>query len=156
MGRSHVADVFLPSPGWNGNQSFDGVQTYVPVGGRYSQIAAEEHPVYGRLSPFVQKLQDRNVAQVIGPRLEEGVAQRSAMLYCWTPDGAVESTSRSTGGTGQAIRIAARFGVPVYNLKREDHRARLQKMVENFRLEREDQGIEPPERDIPEPKYYNR
>lgn len=46
-------------------------------------------------------------------------------VLCWTPDGAAEGieTSRATGGTGQAIRLASAHGIPVYNLAREDHRA---------------------------------
>jgi hypothetical protein len=48
----------------------------------------------------------RNAYQVLGLSLKEPVD----MIVCWTPNGAV------TGGTGQALRIAQDFNIPVYNL----------------------------------------
>jgi hypothetical protein len=39
-------------------------------------------------------------------------------VLCWTPDGArtAADTSQTTGGTGQAIRVADSYGIRVYNL----------------------------------------
>lgn len=49
----------------------------------------------------------RNVYQVLGPNLDDPVE----FIICWTKDG------KASGGTGQAIRIANDYGVPVFNLK---------------------------------------
>jgi hypothetical protein len=38
----------------------------------------------------------------------------SRFVVCWTADG------RATGGTGQAIRIAEAYAVPVFNFGRTD------------------------------------
>ena len=58
------------------------------------------HPNPERLSQGAKKLHARNY------RIVEG----SAFVICWTKDGI------TTGGTGQAIRIAEDFGIKVYNL----------------------------------------
>jgi len=48
----------------------------------------------------------RNSYQVLGPDLATPVD----FVWCWTPHGAV------IGGTGQALRIAAAYEIPVFNL----------------------------------------
>ena len=50
----------------------------------------------------------RNVHQILGP--EPGSSPPSDVVICWTPDGAGE------GGTGMAIRLADRHGIPVVDL----------------------------------------
>jgi len=62
------------------------------------------------------KLMGRNCHQVLGRSLDDKVS----FLICWTQDaadGTTIPTSDKSGGTGQAIRIAADHGVRVYNLK---------------------------------------
>ena len=81
-------------------------------------IAKQFHPAWGKLSSFAKKLMARNAHQVLGRDLESP----SRVLICWTPDGSEGKTSRHTGGTGQAIRIAAASGVPICNLQREHRR----------------------------------
>lgn len=58
-------------------------------------------------------------------------------VICWTPDGAEGEAecSRETGGTGQAIRLASRWGVPVVNLARPGALERLAALVEASRAE---------------------
>ena len=43
---------------------------------------------------------------LLGAKLDNPVSA----LICWTTDG------QPTGGTGQAIRIASGYGIPVHNL----------------------------------------
>jgi hypothetical protein len=45
----------------------------------------------------------------------------SEFVLCWTADG------EASGGTGQALRIAATHGVPVYNLQRARERAHVER-----------------------------
>jgi hypothetical protein len=47
----------------------------------------------------------RNYRQIIGKD-----AQNSEFVICWTKDG------ESSGGTGQALRIAAHHNIPIHNL----------------------------------------
>lgn len=53
----------------------------------------------------------------------------AAFVLCWTPDGAERETTRDTGGTGQAIRIAVASGVPVVNMARPGWRERLEGLL---------------------------
>jgi hypothetical protein len=80
-------------------------------------IASKMHPAWDRLPEYVQMLHSRNVFQVLGPDLI--IDERSSFLLCWTPDGAENKreTTRVTGGTGQAIRIASAYDVAVFNLR---------------------------------------
>jgi hypothetical protein len=77
-------------------------------------MAADAHPAWGACSDYARRLHARNVMQVLGHELDDP----SKFVLCWTPDGAetAEETSRHTGGTGQAIRIACMHNVPVFNL----------------------------------------
>jgi len=78
------------------------------------EIAAQFHPVWNRLSPYVRKLHGRNAFQVLGLDLDSP----SEFLICWTPDACECHADRSirTGGTGTAISIAEHYNVPVFNL----------------------------------------
>lgn len=103
--------IFLPWKGFNGSAS----QFFNPPQEAFS-IAENYHPGWKHLKPSVRKLMARNVQQILGPELNSP----SQFVVCWTPDGADGTkikTSKETGGTGQAIRIAADYGIPVYNLK---------------------------------------
>jgi ribA/ribD-fused uncharacterized protein len=65
----------------------------------------------------VSNLMARNTNQIFGSDLNIPVD----FVVCWTPDGA-ETTAergRDTGGTGQAIDMASRKGIPVFNLAKE-------------------------------------
>lgn len=78
-------------------------------------VAKQNHPSYGALSSGSRKLMIRNSYQVFGSAL----SSLSNYVLCWTKDGADGTkilTSKDSGGTGQAIRIAAANGVPVLNL----------------------------------------
>jgi hypothetical protein len=81
----------------------------------------------------MKELHTRNVFQVLGGR----AAEPTEFMVCWTPDGAERSseTSKKTGGTGTAIRIADAFGVPVFNLQREDTIQRLEEYL-NIKIRR--------------------
>lgn len=90
-----------------------------------TQIAAQLHPGWTTMKPTHRPLHARNSHQVLGA----DCASPARFVLCWTPDGAVEKTTAATGGTGQAIRCAARYGCPVFNLRRDDHRARVERML---------------------------
>ncbi len=73
------------------------------------------HPAWNRCSPFAKKLHARNSAIVCGPFLNDAVK----FIVCWTKDG------KASGGTGQALRIAKAYGIPIFNLYNSDDLPRL-------------------------------
>lgn len=87
-------------------------------------LAARYHPKWQSLDKYARRLHGRNVFQVLGPDLQTP----SRFVVCWTRDGAVSGHERShnTGGTGTAISIAGAHDIPVFNLRRDDHRARVE------------------------------
>ena len=121
-GSGEAKEIYLPWRGFNGNSS----QFYV-ITDEALELAAKVHPAWNRLSPAARKLHARNCYQVLGAALDAP----SQFLVCWTPDGAVHprECTRATGGTGTAIRLAALYGVPVFNLSRADHRERAEEYV---------------------------
>lgn len=83
-------------------------------------IAATHHPAWERCSEYARKLHARNVLQILGGTED---APRSKFVVCWTPNG------DASGGTGQAIRIARAYGVPVFDLGLDVNLQRLAQFV---------------------------
>lgn len=82
--------------------------------------AAQFHPAWDRCSDIAKALHARNSLVMLGDWLDKPVS----FVVCWTPDGAV------TGGTGQALRIATAYGIPVFNLAADGAAARLWEWLE--------------------------
>lgn len=59
---------------------------------------------------FAVSLQARNAMQVLGPNLD----RPADLVIAWTPGGLIE------GGTGQALRMAEKYGIEVRNLGRPE------------------------------------
>lgn len=68
--------------------------------------ARKYHPRFDALDRHAQHLIARNSAIVLGVDLHTPVR----FIVCWTPGGEVK------GGTGQALRIAPDYSIPVFNL----------------------------------------
>ena len=103
----------------------------------------------------------RNTNQVFGKDLNQPVD----FVIAWTPDGLVDSQRRTrrSGGTGQAIDMAARKGIPVVNLANPDWE---QKLMDLLGVTRETAGNPPnltewtvtnkySKRDEPAQEYYS-
>lgn len=103
------SEIYLPFRGFNGNQSH-----LFNVSGDALALAATVHPAWVHLKEVVRKLHARNCYQVLGRDLRTP----SEFLVCWTKDGCDSEKTRNskTGGTGTAIALAERSGVPVFNL----------------------------------------
>jgi hypothetical protein len=126
-GAATVAtEVFLPWPGFEGR--FGVSERLSDPTPRAVEIAAQHHPAWASLSNPARKLIARDTHQVLGA----DCVSPSKFVLCWTPDGAVEKTAGKTGGTGQAIRIAAAYGIPAWNLKRPEHRATWEELVGSY------------------------
>ena len=109
-------EIYIPWHGFNGA----GKECIVP---KFTQlqvdIAASHHPAWYRCTPVVQRMHMRNVCQVLG----EDCVTPSTMVICWTPNG------DSSGGTGQAIRIAKSYNIPVFDLALPDTVIKLAEFV---------------------------
>lgn len=118
-------EIFLPWKGFNKNRSqlFD-------VSTEALKLAEQLHPAFNRLSQGAQKLMARNGYQLLGCNLREP----SQFVVCWTPDGCESGERRSgkTGGTGQAIDLASRYDIPVFNLNNPNAIDRLKILVEEL------------------------
>lgn len=108
-GAGAAAQIFLPWAGFNGQRS-----PFTKPSDEAYRVASVTHPAYKRLSESIKALQARNCHQVLGPDLNAP----SDFVVCWTEDGCESESGRSfrTGGTGQAIALADRWGIPVFNL----------------------------------------
>lgn len=84
-------------------------------------LAKQFHPAWDRLSKGGKMLHARNVHQVLGPDVTNPVPSR--FLICWTPD------AEGGGGTGQAIRIAQHYEIPVFDLADNDAQLRVRHFV---------------------------
>ena len=91
------------------------------------KIAKEIHPNPGALGIFPLNLMARNTNQIFGADLKTPVD----FVLAWTPDGAESTAERNigTGGTGQAIDMASRKGIPVINMAKPDWQARVRAIV---------------------------
>lgn len=130
-------EIWLPCDGFNGAPYVENTSgwSHVVVSDDhyYREKARHFHPAWEKLSPFAKKLMIRNVGQILGretrhlgsvddpdPEISYSRAPKSAFVICWTRGG------QATGGTGQAIRVAKAYDVPVLNLWQRDVRQRAE------------------------------
>lgn len=64
------------------------------------------HPAWGKLTDYQRRLMGRNSAIILGQDLNDPVD----FVVCWTVGGL------ASGGTGQGLRIAKAYKIPVFNL----------------------------------------
>ena len=98
--------VWLPWRGYNGHRGPECRVLSAAAMATSMEIAAPLHPAWERCSPAVRKLHARNVAILLGERLDRPVDA----VVCWSARG------EPVGGTGMGIRIAEARGIPVLNL----------------------------------------
>lgn len=89
------------------------------------EVAEFYHPAWHALGSGARRLQARNSHQILGPLLDDP----SGLVVCWTPDASEGLTSRRTGGTGQALRIAFDYGIEIKNLANPDHLADIEAVI---------------------------
>lgn len=93
-------EIYLPWKGFEGNNS-----NLIVKDERAFEIAEKYHPRWAYLSQGARKLQARNSHQILGKDLNSP----SDFVICWTKGG------KGNGGTGQAIRIAKDYNIPVFD-----------------------------------------
>lgn len=93
-------EIFLPWKGFEGS-----VSQLIVSNHEAFEIAAKYHPYWHNLKDGAKSLQVRNTHQVLGWDLKTP----SSFVLCWTKNGS------GSGGTGQAIRIAKAYDIPVFD-----------------------------------------
>lgn len=90
---------------------------------RTRAIAKEIHPAPHMLSGYILDLMARNTYQIFGKDLDTPVD----FVLCYTKDGCEHHSQRTreTGGTGQAIEMASRKGIPVINMANKNWEQRV-------------------------------
>jgi hypothetical protein len=113
-------EIYLPWPGFNGHWSSRCHASHAAL-----ELAARFHPNWAACNTTARLLHARNGYQILGPGLDgdeflsHTAGLPSKFVACWTVDG------EATGGTGQALRIAAAHNIPVFNLFDPTAEARL-------------------------------
>lgn len=113
-------EIYLPYKNFNGKKGI-----ILPIDSRYDNLVYRTHPIGKRLSSTTLPYHRRNCCQILGLNLDKP----SKFILCWTPDGSTGETSRNTGGTGQAIRIAKLYNIPIINMKNDDWKVSLLNIV---------------------------
>lgn len=83
------------------------------------ELAAKFHPAWWRCNDYARKLHGSNMIILLGPNLRDPVD----CVICWTQKGA------DIGGTGQALRAAAHYGIPIFNLAIPNSRQLLRDFI---------------------------
>lgn len=98
------AEIFLPYDGFNGHR-YDGTVFIGPPNKEARLLASKFHPNWPVLGCRGRDFMARNAYQVLGYDLD----RPCDFILCWTPNGKV------VGGTGQALRMAKEYDIPVIN-----------------------------------------
>lgn len=110
-------EIYLPWKGFNGSKS-----EYVVSDKKAFEMAAQYHPRYATLKDAAKRLQARNSHQVLGWNLETP----SDCIICYTKNG------KGEGGTGQALRIAKHYNIPIFDFGKYDDISKARKEFMEF------------------------
>jgi hypothetical protein len=124
-GADSHAEVYLPWPTFEAAVACAAGYVQPRPSPQAVEMPAVHHPAWERLGRGPRCLHARNCHQILGRDLDAP----ASFVVCWTADGATTAPGRSTGGTGQALRIAAAYGVPVFNLARDQDLARVRAFI---------------------------
>ena len=84
------------------------------------ELATKYHPNWSACSDYAKRLHARNGMILLGKDLDTPVSA----IICWTPRGKI------SGGTGQALRMAADYNIVVRNLAIQEDLDRVLKYLE--------------------------
>ena len=100
------AVVYLPWEGYNKIEERPGMKVVTKIVPEAFELASRAHPSWRAVKAGARKLHARNAQIILGASLRDPVD----FVVCWTEGGEVK------GGTGVAMEIARRYGVPCFNL----------------------------------------
>jgi hypothetical protein len=117
-------ELYLPWPGFQAQVRAAGGRRRVLAMPRPSpaayRLAARFHPRWALLTSTQRALLARDAHEVLGADLASPVR----LVVCWTAGGSLDGQGVYADGTGQTLRIAHAFRIPVLNLARPGHAAR--------------------------------
>ena len=107
-GAGSKKEIYLPWKNFNNNKS-----TLYDVSEEIIKESLEFHPTCSEyLSEAVKLIMGRNLQQVLG----QDAKTPSSFVICWTHFKLNDVQLKHAGGTGQALRIASRYNIPIFNL----------------------------------------
>lgn len=118
-GVENAKEIFIPWPRFNKHPSLLHSPSSEAI-----KMAATYHPAWNRCSHGAKLLHARNMHQMLGADLKTAVE----FVICYTSDG------KDSGGTGQALRVARKLEIPVYNLHHYDMDTVLSIIEEKYSL----------------------
>lgn len=115
--------VYLPWTGFNSELPLLGSSYVVHPRIDLDALVYKFHPNYSKLTKGAFALHRRNGCQILGKKLD----RPSTAVVCWTPGGT------RGGGTGQALRIAQHYNIPILDMAYPENNTAL-KVLRNLRL----------------------
>ena len=112
-----LKEIYIP---WQGFNSRAGI---VVTTSEAELLASKYHPAWSKCSQGAKKLHTRNIPQVLG----EDLQTPTDMVVCWTVGG------KRGGGTGQALRVAQDYKIPIFDLALPETLNQLRGFVTQFR-----------------------
>lgn len=112
-------EIFLPWYGFNGAPNHHPDYLRPAATEDLAEFASSFHPAWNKCSDPAKLMHMRNCCQILGLYGDSAVS----MVICWTPHG------KRGGGTGQALRIAEHFHIPIFDLALPDTGKRLCEFV---------------------------
>jgi len=122
QGAQERCITYLPWDNFNLNLNSLSEKVIVSNQADYLKFTQKYHPNLLKLNSGGIKLMNRNVCQVLGLYLNK----QSDLIICWTKDG------KDSGGTGQALRIAKDYSIPILNMYHAEYNSAIK--VINFIL----------------------
>lgn len=125
LASNNKTESYIPWSGFNNSDSL--LFNQPPMA---KALASLNHPYWDKLSGPVVKLMSRNSLQVLGGDLKTP----SDFVVCYTKDGCNSHRTRTnkTGGTGLAISLASKIGIPVLNISNKVDRDKLDLMIKSL------------------------
>lgn len=105
-GAGRRAEVYLPWPSFEDGELLDADVIVDKPSREAYELAERYHPTWERLGSGAKRLHARNSHQVLGL----GLNDPSRFVLCWT------AGAKTQGGTGQTLRLAEAYDIPVFNL----------------------------------------
>jgi hypothetical protein len=122
-----LQDIYLPWASFNPKTKNPILAKKLSTYAQAVEIAKAHHPMghVPNVWARIESLMARNVMQVLGRNLDSP----AKFLLCWGKKSKFDDQGRVIdvdGGTGLAVRLAATYGVTVYNMALPEHRVRIQ------------------------------
>lgn len=115
QGAQTACKVYLPWPSFNRHLVSLALKSTPQSNPFLESLVEKFHPAPNKLSGPARALMLRNGAQIFGIEAQTKGETTSQAVICWTSNG------KASGGTGQAIRIAEAYNIPVLNMFHEQY-----------------------------------